>query len=247
MDERGFVSEIFPTVQGEGPCLGYLQIMVRLAGCTLGCSYCDTLYSQERTGKGVLSGAGMEEHWENPVGEDELYNLIAALAGRTGRLHSVSITGGEPLEQPVFLHRVLTRLKKEGFRTYLDTNGLNLEDSRRIAPLADIVSLDIKLPSLCRGEFSLEEYRDVLPVFSQAEMFCKVVIPDGYDQDEFELALAVVAEFDNRLPLVIQPVTEVGMIKPPSGEQLLHCLFRAMNQLEDVRLIPQCHRLLDLP
>ena len=45
---RGYVSEIFCSVQGEGPYVGEKQLFFRTAGCRETCGWCDTLYSKVR-------------------------------------------------------------------------------------------------------------------------------------------------------------------------------------------------------
>ena len=41
------VKEIFTSIQGEGPFVGYKQLFIRLCGCNLNCKYCDTDFSSE--------------------------------------------------------------------------------------------------------------------------------------------------------------------------------------------------------
>ena len=55
LQERGYVKdltheneikEIFSSIQGEGPFIGYKQLFVRFCGCNLSCEYCDTDFSE---------------------------------------------------------------------------------------------------------------------------------------------------------------------------------------------------------
>lgn len=94
------VSEIFgPTVQGEGPSLGRRASFIRLGGCNLSCSWCDTPYTWDSARHDLRT-----ELARLPV--DQI--AARALADAPGL---VVITGGEPL-----LHQT-----KPGWTTLLDT------------------------------------------------------------------------------------------------------------------------------
>jgi len=77
------VSELFLSLQGEGPSAGTPAHFLRLQGCDVGCSWCDTKYSW------VASG-GRE------VDLDDLWEQARALAEAS----LLVVTGGEPLQHP---------------------------------------------------------------------------------------------------------------------------------------------------
>jgi organic radical activating enzyme len=80
---KAFISEVFVSKQGEGPYTGVEQIFIRFAGCSLNCAYCDT----DTT---VFTEYTVEE-------------LLKKVLFFKEEVDSVSITGGEPLEQIDFL------------------------------------------------------------------------------------------------------------------------------------------------
>lgn len=94
------VKEIFPTLQGEGPRAGEAAVFIRLGGCNLACSFCDTAF---------------EEYIAMPV--IEIVAKAKALA--TGTL--IVLTGGEPLRQPI--GPLCEALIAEGFTVQLESNG----------------------------------------------------------------------------------------------------------------------------
>ena len=95
------ISEIFYSIQGEGWRQGFATIFIRLAGCNLRCSWCDTAYAW-----------GDGEEWEEQA-------IIEHIAQQN--CPWVCLTGGEPLIQDL---RLLCRLlKKEGYRIQIETNG----------------------------------------------------------------------------------------------------------------------------
>src|SRR5438045_4116988 len=108
-----FVTEIYSTVQGEGPYAGERHVFLRLAGCPLRCDYCDT--------PGSLSAQGHARRGASDVAAD-----IIAMAKRDA-IATVSVTGGEPLAQAPFLQSLFPALKNAGLRIYLETAGVHPE------------------------------------------------------------------------------------------------------------------------
>jgi 7-carboxy-7-deazaguanine synthase len=88
-DHKYNVTEIFPTIQGEGPYAGYPAIFVRLAGCNLRCHFCDTHF-----------------HNQHQWTVKEIMDEIASLHTNQPL---VVFTGGEPLLQPI--GRILQTLR----------------------------------------------------------------------------------------------------------------------------------------
>ncbi|HSG29266.1 MAG TPA: hypothetical protein VLA34_12355, partial [Candidatus Krumholzibacterium sp.] len=129
---------------------------------------------------------------------------------------------------------------------YLETNGAYPDEARLVAPLVDIVSMDIKLPSLCGGRDLFGAYEQVLPVFGPRGLFIKIVIAEGFEMDELERAAKLVAGFDSSIPLVIQPATAGPGCRAAGGDALIEAHSLVSGYLSDVRVIPQCHKLLGL-
>ena len=96
------VCEIFKSIQGESSYAGLPCTFIRLTGCNLKCSYCDTQYAYNE---------GRE------LTEDEIINEV-----RNASIGLVEITGGEPLLQRGVYHLV-TRLLDEGYTVLIETNG----------------------------------------------------------------------------------------------------------------------------
>ena len=117
------VNEIFHSIQGESLWAGLPCIFIRLAGCNLRCSYCDTRYAYEE-------GMGMS-----------IPEIIATLSGFTCPL--VEITGGEPLRQKE-TPALVDKLIDLEYEVLLETNG-----SFDISVLNDgcIKIVDMKCPS----------------------------------------------------------------------------------------------------
>src|SRR5712691_11347972 len=101
---RGRIAETFYSIQGEGATVGVPAIFVRLQGCSVGCQWCDTKYS-----------------WDPNAGREvELSALLEELAAFPCR--RVVITGGEPLESPIFTPLV-SALKERHYTIEVETSG----------------------------------------------------------------------------------------------------------------------------
>jgi len=102
---RGRIAEIFASLQGEGVTAGLPSLFVRLQGCSVGCVWCDTKYSWDPTKGELLSPQAILEE--------------AALSD----LQNVVLTGGEPLESPLF-SLLVSALKAQGYRIEVETAGV---------------------------------------------------------------------------------------------------------------------------
>ncbi len=111
------IAECFgPTIQGEGPSTGRQALFVRLSGCNLDCSWCDTPYTWDWTGKNGTAYDRQAESHRRPV------ERVVAWANRwPGTL--VVVTGGEPLVQRSALTRLSVALNLDGHRVEVETNG----------------------------------------------------------------------------------------------------------------------------
>jgi 7-carboxy-7-deazaguanine synthase len=119
------VNEIFASIDGEGTRTGYPVVFLRLHGCNLHCSYCDTRYS--------CDGSDYTE-----MAIEEIRKKIASFG-----LSRVTVTGGEPLIQPD-IDLLLVDLTYSGFQVNVETNGSVPLGSH---PAAGMYTMDYKCPS----------------------------------------------------------------------------------------------------
>ena len=124
------VVEIFDSIDGEGIRTGQPATFIRLAGCNIRCSYCDTTYA-------LFGESEPCEYTEMTVDE------IAAKVNTNYK--RVTLTGGEPLIHKD-CERLVARLLDMGCEVNIETNGA--ADITRV-PRADklFFTIDYKLPS----------------------------------------------------------------------------------------------------
>ena len=132
------VTEIFHSLQGEARDSGWPTVFIRLTGCPLRCTYCDSEYA-------FFGGDWMH------------FDEILAETGRHGARH-VCVTGGEPLAQKR-CHELLVRLCEAGFDVSLETSGA-IDVAKVDARVSRI--LDLKTPASGEVERNLWTNLEVL-------------------------------------------------------------------------------------
>lgn len=229
------ISEIFSSVQGEGLYCGQRHLFVRFEACNIHCEYCDEL------GK-----TGQAFDVEAVVGE------LKKLEEEKGPHRFVSLTGGEPLVYIHFLKDLLPRLKQENFFTYLETNGILSKVLAQTLPWIDVIAMDVKPASVTKERSFIREHEEFLRTSlipdGRRETFIKMVCSKEIDLNEFDELCEMIASVRRAIPLVLQPITtSVEGHHDHDLMDLLECLQqRGSKQLNDVRIIPRFHRILNL-
>ena len=215
------IKEIFASIQGEGPYIGYKQLFVRFCGCNLNCNYCDTEF-----------GASESEKYS----ADELANIIKENLD----CHSVSLTGGEPLLNVNFLKEFLPKCE---LPIYLETNGTLYGELAEVIDFVTYVSSDIKLPS-CTGLKPLwAEHDKFFNIASKKNLFAKVVFGKKVTDDEIKQACELCKKYD--IELILQPKMN-GIIPEVKSDFMEKVLNEALKYYKKVRLIPQVHKFIDV-
>lgn len=127
--KTGFVRRIesMGTLDGPG-----VRTVVFFGGCPLRCSYChnpDLWKTNE----------------EDIVDLDELYKRVSRFKSFYQDEGGITISGGEPLSQPLFLKSFLEKCRADGIHTALDTSGFgNVKHFDDITKLVDLIIFDLK-------------------------------------------------------------------------------------------------------
>ncbi len=238
------LQEIFSSVQGEGPYVGYRQIFLRFAGCNLTCAYCDTLIEPAPACRCELTPGKKDFRFvSNPLTPPQVARMVETL--NPAIHHSLSLTGGEPLLHNEFLLELIPLLRGCRLRIYLETNGTLPQELKRLIHLVDIIAMDIKLPGTSRLPPLWDEHRKFLAAARQKEVFVKIVVDEKTSFQELDEALRLLKEA-GEVPLIIQPVTLAGGKLGIGPERMLLLQERALKILPQVRIIPQIHSVLNL-
>jgi 7-carboxy-7-deazaguanine synthase len=179
------VHEICLTVQGESTHVGRLCVLVRLAGCSQSCRYCDTPQARSFDAGKTLTIA-------------QIVTEIETLGCRL-----VEITGGEPLAQPA-CSDLARCLVERGFQVLIETSGSYPIDT---LPPRAIKIMDLKCPS--SGECERNDFSNLDRLSPLDEV--KFVIADRRD---YEWARGVVEErqLAERCEVLFSPA--FGLLEP---------------------------------
>ena len=172
------VNEIFSSIQGESLSAGYPTTFVRLHGCNMLCTFCDTLYAV--TGKKF-----------NRWGVEYIVNVVMQK-----RNQHVCITGGEPLMQEN-VWMVIYELCAKGFKVSIETNGgIEIEERKNRAYR---YVMDIKGPS--SGMEHLNIYENLGRLNDKDEV--KFVVGD---RDDYEFAKRILAKYPTTAAICMSPL-----------------------------------------
>lgn len=217
------------------------MLFLRVAGCRVGCRFCDTPHSWPKASTGwIRDGEGRREGarpFANPVSAHEVIAWAAAFRAARPGLAWASLTGGEPLEQPAFAAALARGLRATGWKVFLETAGIHAAALRRVRPHADFVSMDWKLEM---GKAA--RHRAFLRALGRTPAQVKAVVRAGTPAGEVAEAARAVASARPDTALILQPVTPIGRLAPPDAGELEGLRREAARWVGEVRILGQAHR-----
>lgn len=222
------IKEIFESIQGEGPVIGYKQLFIRFCGCNLNCTYCDTDFDNQNA-----VTYNPEQLAEKIISE---YNL--------NKIHSISLTGGEPLLHTVFINEFvdIIRPKYNNLKIYLETNATLPEQLIKVKDKTDIISADIKLPS-ATGKDTFKLHDKFFVHCHGVYTFAKIVFDNNITPEEIRKCTNLAKKYS--IELVLQPKMVENKIS--TDKNFIESTFnKFLEYYTEVRLIPQVHKFLDV-
>ncbi len=245
---KAYLSEIFSSIQGEGPYVGERHLFLRFCECHRSCIFCDTVVERtEAVRVEKVPGSGSFEQILNPLTADQLAGIVREMDG-AGTNRRIALTGGAPLLQVDFLRELLPLLRAEGHNLYLETTGDLPRQLESIIEGIDVVAMDVKLSSVTKEPNTFPAHWDFLKVCraGEVEVFTKLILSSETDEGELMQAVQGIRQAGGADTLVvIQPMTRAEKTTAvPSGEQLLRWQEMVAQVLANVRVIPQTHALM---
>lgn len=177
MDKSLRITEIFYSLQGESNTVGIPTVFIRLTGCPLRCSYCDTAYA--------FSG-----------GEKKTISSIIEQVDQYQAKY-ITVTGGEPLAQTA-CHQLLKQLLDKGYIVSVETSGaidVSKVDSRAVKVM------DLKTPASAEMDKNIYQNIDYLSKKDQV----KFVIADENDY-QWSKTIMQQYDLANRCEILFSPV-----------------------------------------
>lgn len=216
------IKEIFSSIQGEGPYIGYKQLFIRFCNCNLKCNYCDTDF--------LSNEDFIEYNTKSLINEVNKYNDI----------HSISLTGGEPLLSVEFLKEFLPLVDK---KVYLETNATLTDKFLEIKPYINIVSADIKLESSTGIKDTFKLHDRFFEACKGIESFAKIVFNKKITEYEINQCCALGNKYGIELILQPEMINDTMSVTSEFAEIILN---KFLEKYDRVRLIPQMHKFMNL-
>lgn len=224
------VMEIFgPTIQGEGMVIGQKTMFVRTGGCDYSCSWCDSKFTWDGTGKSTAMKA------------DEIISSLKEIGGEA--FSHITISGGNPA-----LHKgigeLINQCHEQGWKVAIETQGSFWQDW-----LLDIddVTISPKPPSsLMKTDFNkLDLFMENL---EDSNVSLKVVI---FDEEDFGYAEMIHTRYPN-VPFFLQVGNDD--VLTIDDQALVSTLLKRFEWLidrsmkstimNDAKVLPQLHALI---
>jgi len=224
------ITEIFRSVQGEGPYLGVDQIFVRFFDCNIQCIWCDTPTSSHNS---VIATEDLTA--------PEIIQRVSSLWSNS---HSLCLTGGEPLINTDVTLEVAALAQQKRWTVYLETNGILIYELQQIIDNVDIIAMDFKLPSSTKAAAFWEQHEEFLKVSIQKDVFVKAVITPDTEVSDLVRSVDIIAGVDPCTIFFLQPESKA------LGKDLIQKCpdfqKEALKRLNDVRVIPQVHKFMEI-
>ena len=214
MEHKYKVAEWFVSINGEGTRAGELAVFVRLCGCNLRCSYCDTMWANSMDAP----------HTEMTA--EEIRSIIL----ETG-VKNVTLTGGEPLLHPNAKELLMCLLQDDKLSVEIETNGSVCIEDFLHSENRPLFTLDYKLPS--SGMESEMCFEENLPYLEK----CDTIKFVSGSEEDLRYAADLIKKHDlcSRCHVYLSPV--FGKIEPADMVE-----FMKQENMNGVRLQLQLHK-----
>ena len=231
--------EIFTSIEGEGILYGTKTLFVRLAGCPYSCFYCDTLDAL-------------------PLDSGKEYSITEACNLIDNNLQDntfkVNFTGGEPLIQHEAVSELAKHVKARGTPTYLESACFDSKKFLYVLPSIDFVKIEFKTidsefidkkhyPNLIKNTLECLQ----ASIEAKKTTYIKTVISSKTELSSFKELLEQIFKIvskENISGFIIQPTTSIS--EPPL-EQLLEFYDSVYPYYDEVRVVPQLHKIISAP
>ena len=233
------IFEIFTSIEGEGILYGTKTLFVRFAGCPYTCFYCDTLDAL-------------------PLDSGKEYSITEACDLIDNNLqdntYKVNFTGGEPLIQYEAVNELAKHAKARGLPTYLESACFDSKKFLYVLPSIDFVKIEFKTID---SEFIDEKHypelvRNTLECLQAAIKakkitYIKIVVSSKTKMGSFKALLGKIFDSiskQNISGFIIQPTSS---ILEPTLDQLLEFYDAVYPYYNEVRVVPQLHKIINAP
>jgi organic radical activating enzyme len=231
--------EIFTSIEGEGILYGTKTLFVRLAGCPYSCFYCDTLDAL-------------------PLDSGNEYSITEACELIDKNLqentYKVNFTGGEPLIQHQAVSKLAKHVKSKGIPTYLESACFDSKKFMHVLPSIDYVKIEFK--TIDSKFIDTKHYPNLIKntleclkasINANKITYIKIVVSSKTELTSFKELLDKIFKIipEGKISgFIIQPTTGIS---EPSLEKLMEFYDSVYSYYNEVRVVPQLHKIIKAP
>lgn len=231
--------EIFTSLEGEGVLYGTKTLFVRLAGCPFSCFYCDTKES-------LPLDSGKEYEVKDAC------NMISEQLQQ--KTYKVNFTGGDPLLQADAVAELARFVQSKKIPTYLESSCFDSAKFATVLPHIDYVKIELKTED--SGFVDPQHYSKLIDnalvclrqsVAQKKSTYIKIVVSSKTTPESFAdlvKKIFVVARPEDLKGFIIQPTYGIA---EPSLHNLLSLYDIVYPHYNEVRVVPQLHKLIGAP
>lgn len=226
------IAEIMSSIEGEGDFQGKPATFIRIPGCSINCSWCDTTFAQNTKFKKYST--------------EYIVDKVSALQNKF-----VSITGGNPFENKQ-TYKLIQELKNSGFTISIEHPGVvkNLKYELKIIKIVDFISFDLKPPS-AKVKYRIEDLINLLNSFSKKPFQFKGVIKDIEDLKFYKKKIPyLIKKVDkvNRSTFYLHPCCEENNYNNLNSNIITKVIkaISSKNSPDNIRLGCQLHKVLNV-
>ena len=213
--EKWLIGEIFTSINGEGRKAGQLAVFIRLIGCNLNCSYCDTAWARVPGENGT---------W---MTTEQVMDYV-----KESKVHNITITGGEPL-LTAELDKLLDALYElEHIQVEIETNGaVDIAEMKKRSK-SPSMTVDYKLPSSGMEQFMYMPNFQIVDENDTVKFVCG-------SREDLQRAKQIIEEYQlvGKTAVYFSPVFE-----KLSGDEIVE--FMKQENLNGVNLQLQLHKMI---
>ena len=129
---KTIITQIIPTIQGEGPSVGTVILLIRLANCNLDCVWCDTKWSNNIKLKEIKKFTSNNKQLPFIIDDTNFSTFTDYLNDHFLKMNSINtilLTGGEPLINKEFVRRIIFNTSLRNIsKIEIETNGVLLDN-----------------------------------------------------------------------------------------------------------------------
>ena len=231
--------EIFTSIEGEGILYGTKTLFVRLAGCPYSCFYCDT-----------LDALPLDSGKEYSI--NEACDLIDKNLQKN--TYKVNFTGGEPLIQHEAVSELAKHVKSKGIPTYLESACFDSKKFLHVLPSIDFVKIEFK--TIDSKFIDTKHYPNLIKntleclnasINANKITYIKIVVSSNTEFSSFNELVDKIFKITSKEKIsgfIIQPTTSIS---EPSLEKLIEFYDSVYPYYDQVRIVPQLHKIINAP